>query len=155
MKKKIIIGSSIVFIIDQISKFLIEHFFKNKVIVIIPNFFNIDFIYNHGGAFSILNNQVFILIIISIICLIFLTKIAKDLKKSLYKVLTFSLLYGGIIGNLFDRIFFYSVRDFLDFKFFNYHFPTFNVADMAIVLGMILLMFKLFRKEDSNDHYSK
>ena len=66
MKKKIIIGSSIVFIIDQISKFLIEHFFKNKVIVIIPNFFNIDFIYNHGGAFSILNNQVFILIIIYI-----------------------------------------------------------------------------------------
>lgn len=150
MKKRIIIGSSIVFIIDQISKFLIAHFFKNQVIVIIPNFFNLDFTYNKGGAFSILNNQIIFLILATIFCLFILIKLAKDIKPSNYKNIMFSLLYGGIIGNLCDRIFLRAVRDFLDFKFFNYHFPTFNVADMAIVIGMILLVIVMFRKSDKN-----
>ena len=117
MKKRIIIGSSIVFIIDQISKFLIAHFFKNQVIVIIPNFFNLDFTYNKGGAFSILNNQIIFLILATIFCLFILIKLAKDIKPSNYKNIMFSLLYGGIIGNLCDRIFLRAVRDFLDFKF--------------------------------------
>ncbi len=150
MKKEIIIGSSIIFIMDQASKFLIEHFFKNKVLVVIPNLFNIDFTYNKGGAFSILNNQIVVLILATIVCLFVLIKIAREVKPSIFKTFIFSLLYGGIVGNLFDRVFFYSVRDFLDFKFFDYHFPTFNVADIAIVCGMILLIIELFRKSDKH-----
>lgn len=150
MRKEIIIGSSIIFIMDQVSKFLIEHFFKNKVLVVIPNLFNIDFTYNKGGAFSILNDQIVLLILATIVCLFILVKISKEVKPSIFKTFIFSLLYGGIIGNLFDRVFFYSVRDFLDFKFFEYHFPTFNIADMAIVCGMFLLIIELFRKSDKH-----
>lgn len=144
MKKQIIIGSSIVLIIDQLTKYLVGNFIPYKVII--SNFFNIDFTYNEGGAFSILNGQIILIIILTIICLFFLYSFFKDLKDDLLKKIIFSLLYGGIIGNLIDRIFIHSVRDFLDFKFFNYHFPTFNVADMAIVIGMFLLIIKLFRK---------
>ena len=150
MKKEIVIGSSFIFIIDQISKYLMERFFKNKVLVIIPNLFNIDFTYNRGGAFSILNDQIILLIVATIVCLFVLVKISKEVEPSIPKTFMFSLLYGGVIGNLFDRVFFYSVRDFLDFKFFDYHFPTFNVADMAIVLGMFLLIIELFRKSEKH-----
>ena len=93
MKKGIIIGSSIIFIIDQISKFLMEHFFKNKILVIIPDLFNIDFTYNRGGAFSILNDQIILLIVATIACLFILIKIAKDIKPSIFKTCIFSLLY--------------------------------------------------------------
>ncbi len=148
MKKQIVIGSSLILFIDQLSKYLIELFFKNKILVIIPNFFNLDFTYNEGGAFSILNGQIILLIILTIICLFFLNSFFKDLKNDLLKIIIMSLLYGGIIGNLIDRIFIHSVRDFFDFKFFNYHFPTFNIADVCIVIGMFLLIIKLFRKED-------
>ena len=148
MKKRIIIGSSLVLIIDQLTKYLVETFTSNKIIKIIPNFFNIDFTYNEGGAFSILNGQIILLIALTIICLFFLNTFYKDLKDTNFKTIIFSLLYGGIIGNLIDRIFIHSVRDFFDFKFFNYHFPTFNVADMAIVIGMFLLIIKLFRKDE-------
>ncbi len=150
MKKEIVIGSSLIFIIDQISKYLMERFFKNKVLVIIPNLFNIDFTYNRGGAFSILNDQIILLIVATIVCLFVLVKISKEVEPSIPKTFMFSLLYGGVIGNLFDRVFFYSVRDFLDFKFFDYHFPTFNVADMAIVLGMFLLIIELLRKSEKH-----
>ena len=89
MRKEIIIGSSIIFIMDQVSKFLIEHFFKNKVLVVIPNLFNIDFTYNKGGAFSILNNQIVLLILATIVCLFILVKIAKEVKPSIFKPLFF------------------------------------------------------------------
>ena len=112
MKKEIVIGSSLIFIIDQISKYLMERFFKNKVLVIIPNLFNIDFTYNRGGAFSILNDQIILLIVATIVCLFVLVKISKEVEPSIPK--------------------------------------TFNVADMAIVLGMFLLIIELLRKSEKH-----
>ena len=97
MKKRIIIGSSLVLIIDQLTKYLVETFTSNKIIKIIPNFFNIDFTYNEGGAFSILNGQIILLIALTIICLFFLNTFYKDLKDPNFKAIIFSLLYGGII----------------------------------------------------------
>lgn len=148
MKKKILLNSSFLFIFDQLTKFLVERFIGDNKITIIPNFFNIDLAFNTGGAFSIMNKYTIIIILASFLCIYFLKEIQKEIVNSKLKLVTFSLLYGGIFGNLFDRILFGGVRDFLDFEFWGYHFPTFNFADVFIVIGMILLIiFILGRKE--------
>ena len=62
--------------------------------------------------------------------------------------LAFGLLYGGILGNLLDRVFLGYVRDFLDFKIFNYNYHFFNVADIAIVIGALLMGYAIIKGED-------
>ncbi len=155
MEKRIYLGAFIILIFDQITKFIVEYFFKNTKIVIIKNFFAIDFAYNSGASFSILSNQRILLIIITLISLWILYKIKNDIKPSKVKTLAFSLLFGGILGNLIDRIFIGKVRDFFDFAFFTHHFPTFNIADIAIVSGIIflflILIFNKGEKAYAND----
>ena len=65
--------------------------------------------------------------------------------------LLFGLLFGGIIGNLIDRIFYGYVIDFLDFTIFGYDFPVFNFADICIVSGIFLLIIAICKKEDINE----
>ena len=147
LNKKLLILSFLLLIIDQTSKYLIEFFLSNKIITIIPNFWHISFTYNEGGAFSILEGHLLLLIIGTILCLILLESIRKDMPKDKINIIIFSLLYGGIFGNLIDRLLIGKVKDFLDFQFGNYHFPTFNLADTWIVLGIFFLIIKLLKKE--------
>lgn len=147
MKKKIVLGSFLILFLDQMTKFLVETFLKETTLTLIPNFFSLDLVYNTGGAFSLLNQYPYILILASILSLFFLHELEKELESSLLKTISFSLIYGGVFGNLGDRILIGSVRDFLDFQFFGRHFPTFNVADVAIVIGMLLFIFLFGRKE--------
>ena len=149
MKKKVFIISFIVLIIDEISKLIIEAILPlNNSIKIINNFFNLTYVHNEGAAWSILNGQRFILIIISLLALIFLYKYLHDFKENKRNTLAFGLLFGGIIGNLFDRLIFGYVRDFLDFKIFGYNYPIFNISDICIFLGTILLLIATFKGED-------
>ena len=69
-------------------------------------------------------------------------------KKNRRNNIAFGLILGGIFGNLIDRILKGYVIDFLDFKIFNYDYPVFNIADIAIVVGVILLGYAILRKED-------
>ncbi len=147
MNKKIFLGSLLVFFIDQISKALIFHVGRNMVVI--PRFFNISLVYNDGGAFSILGGYRFLFIVFTIVCLFFIYRFSKECSFR-GKVLVFSLLYGGVLGNLFDRIYYGKVRDFLDFNIFGYSFPTFNGADIAIVLACAWLLVYFLRKKDSN-----
>lgn len=147
MKKKIVFGSFLLLFLDQLTKYWVETFLKETTLVLIPNFFSFDLVYNTGGAFSLFHQYPYLLIAVSILSLIFLHEFEKDLLDSNLKTIAFSLLYGGVLGNLGDRIFVGSVRDFLDFQFFQTHFPTFNVADVAIVLGMICLFLLLFSRK--------
>ena len=70
-------------------------------------------------------------------------------------ILAFGILYGGIIGNLIDRIFYGRVIDFLDFTIFGYDFPVFNFADICIVSGIFLIIIAIYKKEDINEVSSK
>lgn len=144
-KKKYILITFLVIIIDQLTKFLINQNIEYlKSFQIIKNFFYFTNAHNNGAAFSILSgyNLLFISITLIVICLI---------DKYIEKNISFYILLGGIIGNLIDRLIFGYVRDFLDFRIFNYNFPIFNISDICICLGIFLIIIKTI-KEDKNDN---
>ncbi len=149
MKKKILIISIIILILDQITKILCDMYLSlNEPVVIIKNFLSITYVHNEGAAWSILGGQRLILILIGVLALYFVYSFIKDFKDNRRNILAFSLLIGGISGNLLDRIFLGYVRDFLDFKIFGYNYPVFNVSDIAIVFGVVLLILGMIIGED-------
>jgi signal peptidase II len=152
MNKKVFIMAILILILDQVSKSLIEVYFKlNESVKVIHNFFYITACHNTGGAWSIFENYSFIFIIISIIALIILIKFMFSFKMNLRNQISFACTIGGILSNLADRIFLGYVRDFLDFKIFGYDYPIFNLADVAIVVGVILLIIAILKGEDKID----
>lgn len=145
MNKKIVIISTILLIIDQITKSLVE--LSDVHISIISNFFRINYYENTGAAFSILEGRVPILILISIVMLVMIYSMTFSYDESKTSNIAFGLLFGGVFGNLIDRVFCGFVRDFIDFKIFGYNFPVFNFADVFIVLGVILLLIVTIKGE--------
>lgn len=155
--KRIIGVSLIMFLIDQILKCIIQSSMNIlESITIIPNFFNITFVKNDGAAFSILSGNRIFLIVVAFISLIMIYQFCiKDKKLNRLSVITYSLLIGGIFGNLFDRIIHGFVIDYLDFRILKYNFPIFNFADICIVIGcflfiIITLMEEVHGKNNSN-----
>jgi len=147
MNKKLVIAiSAIVIFLDQLSKFLIGHFVKSNSVLLIKKVLYLTYVKNFGVAFNMLNNKRFIIILFSVILLALIYNYMKNFKNNKRNILAFGLVYGGIIGNLIDRVFLGYVRDFIDFKIINY--PVFNIADSAIVIGIILLIIAIFKKED-------
>ena len=149
--KKISFVSLAVFLLDRLSKILITNFFeldiRNKVI---DKFLYITNCHNEGAAFSILSGNILFLILITFVVLYLIyTTIKKDKDITKLNILSYGLLLGGIVGNLFDRIFYGYVIDFIDFVIFEYNFPIFNLADIAIVVGAILLL--IFEGSDNDE----
>lgn len=148
--KKLIYTVALFFLLlDQVIKFIIT---KNLVLMeeipIIKNFFSIYYLKNTGAAFSIFGNKTLFLIIISILCLIFLKYYIKKLKRvTKLTIVSLGIMIGGIVGNLFDRIICKSVIDYLSFSFGNYNFPVFNLADIGITIGAVLLLIDLIKEE--------
>lgn len=140
----IIILSIIFLIIDQISKILVVHqLTPNSGITIIQNFFYIIYTNNTGAAFSILLGKRILLIVVAILVIgILLYHIKKNKIEGKLNTLAFSLIIGGSLGNLLDRIVRGYVIDFISIKIGNYNFPIFNIADSFIVVGVFLLLLK-------------
>lgn len=151
MSKKHLIYSLFLIVIDQVIKFLIVNNIRlNSSVNMINNFFEITNVKNTGAAWSILSNNVLLLIIIAIFALVVIYHIfIKDKKLLKYQAYAYATLYAGIIGNLIDRVFLGYVIDYLSFNIFGYNFPVFNMADMYIVLSMIVIIFYIY-KEDSH-----
>lgn len=143
-------------IFDQLIKnilLLLMSFGESKKII--ADFFNITLIGNTGAAFSILSSNTLLLIVISVIALNFIYFfLIKGKKLNNLEQITYGLLIGGIIGNLVDRVAHGQVIDYLDFSIFGYNFPIFNLADIAIVVAMILLVVQII-KGDKNEISSK
>ena len=155
MKKKYLIITFIFFIIDLISKLVLSKVLElGKSIKVIKNFFYITLAHNDGAAFSILRDKQILLIIVTVIALFFIYKYVNKEDMGKYDSFAFSMITGGILGNLIDRIVYNYVIDFLDFKIFGYDFPIFNLADTFIVVGVILLIIKII-KENINEYRSK
>ena len=130
-------------VIDQISKELINIYLRlNESIKIINNLFYITNAHNEGAAWSILSGNTLFLIIITFISIYLIHKYTKE-YKGIFKY----ILYGGIIGNLLDRILYGYVRDFIDFRIFNYNYPVFNISDICIFIGMFILVIKIVKDE--------
>ena len=149
-KNYIYILTTILFLLDQLVKIIIINLMiEYDKIKIIPNFFTICFVKNKGAAFSILENNTFFLIIISILFIIFINKMIK--KEETFTTLnatSLGMILGGVFGNLLDRIIYHSVIDYLSFKIFNYNFPIFNLADIFITVGSFLLLISMLKEKD-------
>jgi len=145
----------IIFFLDRISKiYILDLFEKNQIEEIaIFSFLNFYLILNEGIAFGLLNfdSQKIYNFITIIIILISLIVLFYALKLKNYSGYFFSLIFGGAIGNLYDRIKFQAVPDFIDIHVGNYHWFIFNVADIFISIGIICLIFDelLFNKDDN------
>ena len=137
MKTSIII-SILITILDQIIKFIIDK--KVLFIEILPKLFNIHKVYNYGVAFSFLENKRYLILLFSLILIYFLFNLRKDLTKTKKYDILFGVILGGIIGNLIDRVFRGYVIDYLETFIFGISFPIFNLADICITLGIILMV---------------
>lgn len=149
MKKIGIIGL-IVIIIDRFLKVVVTNNFvlnvRNKII---DDFFYITNCHNEGAAFSLFSGNVLFLIFITLIVLFLIYRTINKENVNRIGVLAYGLLLGGILGNLYDRIFYGYVIDYLDFIIFKFDFAIFNLADAAIVVGAILLI--LFEGSDNSE----
>lgn len=155
MNKKILLVSMIILTIDQITKSIIGSIVKlGTTKTIIKNFFNITTVHNDGAAWGIFSNQQLIIIVGTIISFFVIYKFIFSFKQNTRNNIAFGLILGGLAGNLCDRIFFGYVRDFLDFIIFKYDFPVFNIADIGIVIGVILLIIAILKGEDVNENSS-
>lgn len=147
MKKKILVLSGIFLLIDQILKILVRNSLKVGIEkYIIPKFFYLTYAKNTGGAFSLFENNPILLAVIGVIALIFLFRyILSDAELDKLEIVCYSMLIGGIIGNLLDRIIFNYVTDYIGLVFGSYYYPVFNFADMLIVISIGLLFIKEVR----------
>lgn len=147
--KDILFFGSLFVIIDQIVKIVISNkMILNQTYIIIKDFFSLSLVHNTGAAFSILSDSKILLILIggvALICLIFYVKKLEIMDD--IDVFAYSLLMGGIAGNLIDRIIHGYVIDYLSFKFGNYYFPIFNFADICIVLSVLIILSKMIKED--------
>ena len=152
--KKIGIISLIVIIIDRILKVLVTNNFvlnvRNKII---DGFFYITNCHNEGAAFSLFSGNVLFLIFITLIVLFLIYRTINKENVNKIGILAYGLLLGGMLGNLYDRIFYGYVIDYLDFVIFKFNFAIFNLADAAIVIGAILLI--VFEGSDNDGRKNK
>ena len=147
-----------VFLIDHITKLFASKYLDFFTIKeIIPGFFNFILVHNKGAAFGMFANRTTItstiifysLTIIAIVILIELL-IKTPTNKKLYMI-SYNMILGGALGNLYDRIFQGFVVDFLDFYHKSYHWATFNVADAVVVIGTGLLITAIFIYDEDNN----
>ena len=116
----------------------------------VNDFINFSLAFNYGAAFSLLSDaggwQRWFFIIFSIIIILIIAYIILRDKNSGY--IAFSLILSGAIGNLYDRITFGYVIDFIELHYKNFYWPIFNVADIAITIGVILLLYSMTLKNN-------
>jgi len=147
----------IIFFLDRISKLYILNIAEKDgfVDIYVNNFLNIILVWNSGIGFgllsfdkSIIYNFVTILIVLINIVILYLALNYNNLKSYF-----FIIILGGSLGNLFDRIYYSAVPDFIDLNYNNFHWFVFNVADIFITVGILCLILVelFFNKHELND----
>jgi signal peptidase II len=151
MRKWLGIAVAIV-LLDQLTKYLIERAFSLHEVMTITPFFNLVLVYNRGAAFSLLSDaggwqRGFFIAIAVGACVWIAWLLRKHSTETLF-CLGLSLILGGAIGNVIDRVLVGAVVDFLDVHAYGYHWPAFNVADSAISCGAVLLVWDALRGKE-------
>lgn len=145
MKKRDIVILLSVIVIDQLTK-LWAFSYDSLNIEIIKNFFYIGQVKNTGAAWGILSGNMVIFFIVTLIAIYFIVDIyRKSKERPWYFNVALMLVLAGAIGNFIDRMTLGYVRDFFDFYIFSYDFPLFNVADSALVVGVIVIIYYIIR----------
>ena len=141
------VGSIIglILVLDQATKYLVEkHVRLYETITVVPGFFNLTHVRNPGAAFGILATmpdmwRSLFFISVTIIAVAIIAFLIKTTKERL-QIIAFSLIAGGAVGNLVDRVRYGEVVDFIQWYVKDYYWPSFNVADSAISVGVALLV---------------
>jgi signal peptidase II len=162
VKKNIIIfifGAIAVIVLDQTTKAIItEKLFMYGGHKVMDGFFNLVYVMNPGAAFGFLAGApemfryLFFISITILAMLLIIYYILKSKAQDVLIVVSLTLIFGGAVGNLIDRIRFGAVVDFLDFYIGTWHWPAFNVADSAISVGAVLMIWEMLanRKKTSS-----
>ena len=144
---------TIIFFLDRFSKVKIINLQIDNELIYVNDFINFDLVWNTGIGFGLLssNSNVVYNSITAIIGIILIILIIMILRSSFYEKLLFSLILGGALGNFYDRVVYFAVPDFIDIHYQRFHWFTFNIADIFITFGVLLLIAKeLFLKNGKN-----
>lgn len=134
-----------VILLDQITKFFALRFLQlNTPIPLVENILNLTLVHNRGAAFGIFQKQLLLFVLISFFAIGLILYNLKNKTNSFILKLSLSLILGGCIGNLIDRLRFGFVVDFLDLRVW----PVFNIADSVIVIGALFLTWELCFKKN-------
>ncbi len=154
---KLLLISVAVFVLDRLSKlWIIAHIPSGQDITIIPRFFRLTHVYNNGAAFSLFADTPspdkirLMLIAFSAIAIAIVLAVFWKAGRSVNTTsIALAMVLGGAVGNLYDRLAYRYVIDFLAFNLFGWHYPDFNLADSCIVIGACLLLIEVFRAPKS------
>jgi len=140
----IFIITTTVIVLDQLAKFFALRTLQlNTPVPLIKNFLNLTLVHNYGGAFGLFQNQLLIFVLVSFFAIGLILYNLKNKTNSIIIKLSLSLILGGAIGNLIDRLRFGFVIDFIDLRIW----PVFNIADSMITIAALFLTWELcFRK---------
>ena len=133
-----------IFILDRISKIKIISNLESSNSIFINDYLNFDLIWNTGVAFGLLsqNANIYYHIITFLIFLVIILLGYLIFKEDFFEKIFLSLILGGALGNFYDRLFYFAVPDFIDLHIDNFHWFTFNIADIFITIGVIFLISK-------------
>lgn len=132
--------SLVLIVLDQLIKYIvIQNVSLQDIIEVVPGLFNLVYVKNTGAAFSILSGKTYILSLVSLaICIFLVYYLVRKKPKNKLCLVSFGMILGGAVGNLIDRVWRNFVVDYIELAFMN--FPVFNLADIAITAGAVLLM---------------
>ena len=137
--------SIFIILIDQLTKYLISYYhniFINKDFIL----FKLDFVKNYGAAFNIFSgNRIFLSIVSIIFSIILIYLILRKITSNILDLYSYSFILGGTIGNGLDRIMKGFVVDFINLSIIK--FPVFNIADISINIGFIVLLYSIFKNK--------
>lgn len=147
--------TAVIIILDQVTKILADQFLQYHQPIAIAPMFNLTLMYNPGAAFSFLADQggwqrwffLGLTSAVSVFIFLWIRKL-KTSQKLQYTAL--ALILGGALGNLIDRAIYGHVIDFLDIYYQQHHWPAFNIADSAITVGAILLIYDTLKNPHEN-----
>ena len=148
--------SALVIALDQLTKYIANHQLVYADPVAVTPFFNLTLLYNRGAAFSFLNDasgwQRWFFIVIALAAVVFIILWLRKVKTGQTMLaLALALVLGGAIGNLVDRVWFGYVIDFIQLYYQDFYWPAFNIADSAISVGAVLLLWNgLFQKAEGH-----
>lgn len=129
------------FVVDRVTKILSVNFLKDGDVTILKNFFDLQYVENHGAAFGIMQNKQLIISIITLAVVVGMIFYLVKYKPGsrLFRV-SLACIIGGALGNLFDRLYYKYVVDFIFFHYKDtFTWPNFNVADILVVTGTLLM----------------
>ena len=136
---KYLLIALLIIVFDRITKYLATNL---KAPIIFSKFFRLSYIKNYGAGFGMLQGQRILLVLISLAVVIGIIVFYKKIPKDKFTQVATALIFGGTFGNLIDRMFNGYVVDFLAFSFW----PAFNIADSAISIGAIILIYYYWNK---------